>query len=89
MGDKFFGETKITELKLADWTSNFARSAELNTSNEQIFIEIAESNVLQCKYKDFSIHSLTYKNNILKISRFRPIRFVSHLLLSFVCNHKY
>ena len=89
MGDKFFGGTKIMELKFADWTSNFARSAELNTSTEQIFTEIAELNALQCKCKEFSIHSLTHKNNILKISRFRAIRFVSHLLLSFVYNHKY
>ena len=89
MGDKFFGRTKITELKFADWTSNFARTAELKTSNEQIFTEIGELNVLQCKWKDFSINSLTHKNNILKISRFSAIRFVSHLLLSFVYNHKY
>ena len=39
MGDKFFGGTKITELELAAWTSNFARSAKLNTLNEQIFTE--------------------------------------------------
>ena len=53
MGDKFFGGTKVPELNFADCTSNFARSAELNTSK----------------------------------SRFGAIRFVSHLLLSFVCNH--
>ena len=70
-------------------TLNFARTAELKTSNEQIFTEIGELNVLQCKWKDFSINSLTHKNNILKISRFSAIRFVSHLLLSFVYNHKY
>ena len=46
MGDKFFGETKVMGLKLADWTSNFARSVELNTLNEQIFTEITELNVL-------------------------------------------
>ena len=74
--DKFFVGAKITELKFADWTLNFAISAELNTSNEQIFAEIAELNVVQCKYKDFSIHSLTCKNDIPKISRFRAIRFV-------------
>ena len=67
----------------------FARSAELNTSNKKIFTEIVKLNVLQCKCKDFSIHLLTYKNNILKVSRFRAIWFVSHLLLSFVYNHKY
>ena len=68
MEDKFFGGTKITELKFAEWTSNFARSMELNTSNEQIFAESVELDVLQCKCKDFSIHSLTHKNNIQKIS---------------------
>ena len=84
-----FGGTKITELKFVDWTSNFAGGTELNTSNKQIFTEIAELNVLQCKCEDFSIHSLTYQNNILKISRFRAIWFARHLLLSFVYNYKY
>ena len=62
MEDNFFGGTKAKELKFADWTSNFARNAELNTSNEQLFTEIAELNVLQCKCKYFSIHlPFTYK----------------------------
>ena len=90
---KFFGGTKIAELKFADCTSNFARSAELNFSNEQIFTEIVELNVLQCKCKDFTyllrINSLRYKNNILKMLRFRALRFISHMLLSFVNNRKY
>ena len=42
MGDKFFVGAKITELKFSDWTSDFTRSAELNTSNEQICTEIME-----------------------------------------------